>query len=468
MRVLLINPPANIVADRSEIKFCCPPLGLMSLASSLMEASSSFEVKILDTLIGSGYTNESIREDGYIRYGITENQIADEVRSFSPDVVGISGVHSNRIFEVRETTRAVKSVSKDIVTIVGGGFASLNSKECLDDENCDFIVIGEGEKTLIELLSDGFYKLGEVNVKGVGYKKDGEIIINPAREPIKELDAMPRPAYHLVDLEEYFKIDMKGARYGKKRYMLFCGSRGCPYSCHYCAKPLLVGEGYRERSVKNMVDEIFYLKDNFDIKEIRFVDYHAMANIKRWKQFCQELIDRKVDIEFSDPHGMAIQSLDEEMLELMRKAGCKRLYISIESGDQKYLDTLKKGVKLSKVELIVNKARELNYYITGYFIIGIPGQKWKDIKGTVDYAKSLDLDDVDFFIANAFPGAPLYFECLKNDTLSNNYHPKRLKYGLSNLRSDEYTAQEIEEYRRKAWFDFMLDKAKRRKVNSHE
>lgn len=459
-KILLINPPANIVESRSEIKLACPPLGLAYIAAVL--ENKGYRVEIFDTLINNGYANETQPREGFIRYGLDEREIEARIRSFKPDVVGISGLHSNRIFEVRETTRAAKKVSEDIITIVGGGLASLNTIECLQDPNCDYAVIGEGEHTIVELL-ETFEKKGDIGrVNGVGYKKNGKVVINPRRKVIWDLDSIPFPAYHLMEMEAYFNIDMPGSRYGKSRYALFCGSRGCPHSCHYCAKPLLVGEGYRARSIRNMLDEIKFLKEKYNIEELRFVDYHAMADINRWKRFCRAIIKENIEIEFNDPHGMAVRSLDDEVLELMRIAGCKKLYISIESADQNYLDLLNKGVDLNKAEKIIKKARELDYFITGYFIIGIPGQTWNSIKNTTEYAKRLDLDDVDFFIANPFPGSALYDECVEKKMLTDNYHPSRLKYGLCNIKSNEFTPEQLESFRKKAWLDFMVNKKRNR------
>lgn len=459
MKILLITPPANIIEDRSEIKLCAIPLGMAYIAAALEK--QGHEVRALDTLAGEGYLNETKARPGFIRYGLSSSEIERRVAEFMPDIVGISALHSNRIYEVRETTEAVKKVSKSIVTVVGGGFPSIHPHECLSDPNCDYIVMGEGEATAVELVDCIKKKAPVSGVKGVGWKDNGVIRLNPRREPINDLDAIAFPAYHLLDMEEYFKIEMRGARYGRRRYALFCGSRGCPNFCNYCAKPLLVGDGYRVRSIANMMEEIEFLKSEYAIEELRFVDYHAMANIKRWKEFCRELIRRNTSIEFSDPHGMAVNSLDDEVLELMREAGCKNLYISIESADQEYLDTLKKGVDLGRVERIVSKARALRYHITAYFIIGIPGQSWKAILDTVEYAKQLDIDDVDFFIANAFPGSGLFDYCMEQG-LIRDADPARLKYSLSNIKSDQYTTDQLQGFRRKAWFDFMFHKQGKR------
>jgi radical SAM superfamily enzyme YgiQ (UPF0313 family) len=465
MKVLLINPPANIIEERSEIKICSIPLGLAYIAAVLEQRGH--EVRILDVLLGEGYLYESKRRDGFIRYGLSQKEIEDRIRDFGPAVVGISGLHSNRIFEIRETTQAAKNVSKDIVTIVGGGFASLNPMECLSDPHCDIIVMGEGEDTILDLLSCIDSGGDLAGVKGIGFKKGENHVASPSRKPIGQLDSIPAPAYHLLDMEGYFSIEMRGSRYGKKRYALFCGSRGCPHSCHYCPKSLIAGEGYRVRSIESMINEILFLKRTYDIEELRFVDYHATANVPRWKDFCKALIRQKLGIALTDPHGVAVSTLDDEMLDLMREAGFERLYISIESSDQEHLDRMNKKLDLGMVGGVITKARELGYHITGYFLIGLPGQGWEGIHQTVAYAKELDLDDVDFFIANPFPGTELYDYCARNDLLSSSFHPSRLRYSLSNLKNPEYTAEELEAFRKKAWFDFSLVKRmKRRATNS--
>lgn len=454
MKILLVNPPANIIESRSEIKFASQPLGIAYIASVLEK--NGFDVEILDTLTGTGYKNETKSRPGFIRYGLSPEDIKKSIVKSSPDVVGISGIHSNRIFEIHEVTSIVKEISKDITTIIGGGLASLHSEECLSDNNCDYIIMGEGEYSSLELFKKLSQKEDLTDIDGFGYKKNGRLIFNQKTKFIKNLDELPFPAYHLLDMEEYFKIDMRGSRYGKKRYSLFCGSRGCPYSCDYCAKKLIVGPGYRKRSIQNMIDEIKILKKNYDLEEIRFVDYHSMADIKHWKEFCKEMIYQKVNVNFNDPHGLAVNSLNDEILELMKKAGCNHLYISIESSDESFLGSLSKDVDLKKVDRIIKKARELEYKITAYFIIGLPGQKWKSIIETVKYAKTIDIDDVDFFIFNPFPGTETFQNCQNTGLFRDGFDISRLKYSLNNIRGPDYTPEMIEELRRKAWFEVMF------------
>lgn len=409
MKILLINPPANILESRSEIKFAAQPLGLAYVAAVLEE--NGYEVNIFDTLIGEGFTNEAVERPGYIRYGLSCEDIRKKIERFQPDLVGVSGLHSNRVYEIAEVLDAVKEVSKEIISVVGGGYASIHSEHCLSNRNCDYIIIGEGEYSFLELVRKLEEKRDVSGIDGLGYKNSGKLQINPKTKLINDIDRLPMPAYHLLSMSEYYKIQMPGSRYKRRNYTLFCGSRGCPYRCSYCAKDLIVGRGYRKRSIPGMIEEIRYLKRDFAVEEIRFVDYHTMADIKHWTEFCNALIKQRVDITFNDPHGFSVNLLDDELLVLMRRAGCNHLYISVESGSRSFLEHLSKPVELSRVDGIVAKAHRLGLPVTAYFIIGLPGQRWGEVMHTVNYAKTLDIDDVDFFIANPFPGTGIETEC---------------------------------------------------------
>ncbi|OGW75339.1 MAG: hypothetical protein A2Z72_08420, partial [Omnitrophica bacterium RBG_13_46_9] len=402
--------------------------------------------------------------EGFIRYGLSAADIKKKIHEFKPDVVGVGGMHSNRVYEVQDVLEAVKAVSGGIITVVGGGYASMHPEHCLSSPNCDYVVLGEGEYTARDLLRRIDQKKDISDLDGFGYKIKGKFRINPKTVNIPNLDEIPFPAYHLLKMKDYFNIRMPGSRYEMRNYSLFCGSRGCPHKCSYCAKALIVGEGYRKRSISNMIEEITLLKNDFKVEEIRFVDYHTMADVKHWKAFCRALVDQKIGIRFIDPHGFAVNALNGELIELMHEAGCDHLYISIESGDQEFLSRLSKRVDLGKVEGIIRKSHELDMPVTGYFIIGLPGQTWKEIAATVEYAKSLDLDDVDFFIANPFPGTDIYGECEEKRLMYPDFDFQRIRYSLNNIKGPDYTREMIESVRRDAWFEIMTRNMRKGKI----
>lgn len=451
MKILLIHPAANIIENRRERKYAAHPLGLAYIAA--IAEQDGHEVCIFDALIRDGYNNEEVVRPGFIRYGVSKETIEKKIRDFGPDVVGVSTLHSNRKYEIMEVTEAAKKVSKDIITIQGAGYPSSQPEEALSDPYCDYIVMGEGEYTFRDFLRK--VERGDTDfsdLDGFGYKNGEKILINPKQTYVKDLDLLPFPAYHLLDMEAYSEIGTGMGRFIAKKYTLFNGSRGCPHKCHFCGKNPIIGKGYRKRSVNNMIEEIKMLQRDYRIEELQIVDFHAMADRRHWHDFCKELIRQDINITFSLAHGMAIESLDNETLELMYRAGCDHLYMAIESANQVYLDSLGKGIKIEKLHRIIEKAHSLGYTTSGYFVLGVPGEKWKDIVATTELAEKLDLDDACFFIATPLPGTPMYEEIRKKSLFRKEFSTERIRYSLSNIIGPDYSAEDIENLRYEAWF----------------
>ena len=450
MKILLIHPAANILENRRERKYAAHPLGAAYIAAALER--DGHQVKIYDALIHEGYDREEVVHPGFVRYGATKGEIQKQIADFGPDVVGVTSLHSNRRFEIMEATEAAKKCSPDIATVVGAGYPSSQPEECLSDPNCDYIIMGEGEETAVQFvrrLEKKDYNFSGLD--GFGYKKKSSIVINPKKTYIKDLDAVAFPAYHLLDMAEYTRIGTGMGRFQTKHYTLFNTSRGCPHACHFCGKDPIIGKGYRKRSIENIMAEITMLKKDYGIQELQIVDFHAMADRKHWHALLKELIRSSCNLNIALPHGMALESLDDETLELLAAAGCDHLYMAIESANQFYLDTLGKGIKISHLEAVIAKAHGLKMTAGGYFVIGIPGEKWADIVATTELALKLDLDDANFFIATPLPGTPMYKECLDKGLILPIFNTTRIRYSLANLKGTDYSPQMLEEIRYTAW-----------------
>jgi magnesium-protoporphyrin IX monomethyl ester (oxidative) cyclase len=450
MRILLIHPAANILENRRERKYAAHPLGAAYIAAVLER--DGHEVKIYDALIHEGYDREEVLRPGFIRYGASCEQILNQIADYRPDVVGISSLHSNRRFEIMEATRAAKQCSPDIVTVVGAGYPSSQPDECLLDPNCDYIIMGEGEQTIsqfIRKLQGKDYDFSSLD--GFGYKKNGKAVVNPKKTYIKNLDDYPFPAYHLLDMNEYTRIGTGMGRFQTKHYTLFNTSRGCPHACHFCGKDPIIGTGYRKRSIDTIMAEVAMLKKDYGIQELQIVDFHAMADRRHWHNFLHALIRSSSRMNIALPHGMALESLDDETLELLAASGCDHLYMAIESANQLYLDTLGKGITISHLEHVIAKAHSLKMTAGGYFVIGIPGERWKDILATTELAVRLDLDDANFFIATPLPGTRMYKECEEQGLILPVFNTARIRYSLANLKGPDYSSEMLEEIRYTAW-----------------
>lgn len=465
MKILLIHPAANILENRKERKYAAHPLGAAYVAAVLER--DGHEVKIFDALIGEGYNNEEVVRPGFLRYGASKEEILKQIEEYKPDVVGITSLHSNRRFEIMEVTEAAKKYSAKVVTVVGAGYPSSQPEECLSDPNCDYIIMGEGEETASQFIRKLEKKDSDFSdLDGFGYKKGDKIIINPKRTCIKDLDSYPFPAYHLLDMEEYTRIGTGMGRFKTKHYTLFNTSRGCPHTCHFCGKDPIIGGGYRKRSVDNILEEMTMLKNDYGIQEFQIVDFHAMADRRHWRKLLREIIDRKLNINIALPHGMAVGTLDDENLELLAAAGCDHLYMAIESANQMYLDSLGKGIKIKQLEYTIAKAHELKMTTGGYFVIGIPGEKWADIVATVELSLKLDLDDANFFIATPLPATKMYKECQEQGLILPVFNTTRIRYSLCNLKGADYTSEMLEQIRYDGWLK-VREKNKKRLMEKY-
>ncbi|MBF0207267.1 MAG: B12-binding domain-containing radical SAM protein [Oligoflexia bacterium] len=453
MKVLLVHSASNRRDDGNERKGAMHPLGLAYLASVLEQ--NDIEVKILDALI-EGYDNEEQVRSGFIRYGLPRDKIADIIKEYRPTVVGVSSVHAYRYYEFMEVLEDAKKIDKEIVTVIGGSYSNYFWNDCINLSYIDYVIIGEAEYTFLQLIQNIKNRDFDKNklIDGIAFKFNGETISRPKSTWIKKIDTIPFPAYHLLPIEKYWSIGVGAGNYGTKRYATMITSRGCPHSCEYCGKGLTSRPGYSQRSANNVFQEILELKKKYNINEIQFEDYNATVNRPRWIELCNLLINADLGITWSITNGMNVSTLDKEMLEICANSGCDALYLAIENHDQEFLDKMGKGVKKNHVEKVIKISKDLNIKVTGFFMIGNPNEPIDSMNKTVEWAKTLGLDYANFFIACPLPGSQFYEQSLKDNLLIENFHPSRLRYGLSNFKSRYFSSEQIEKYRYDVWMDF--------------
>ncbi|MHA1132043.1 MAG: B12-binding domain-containing radical SAM protein, partial [Candidatus Helarchaeota archaeon] len=227
-------------------------------------------------------------------------------------------------------------------------------------------------------------------------------------------------------------------------------TRGCPYNCAYCASTQFWRRKFRRRSAKNIVDEIEYLVRTFGIREIHIWDDNFTLVKKHVVEFCQEILQRQLDLVFSCPNGVRIDTLNKEILTLMRQTGFYSLTFAIESGSQSILNRANKKIDLKVIPKVAKLAKELGYIIPSFFIFGLPGETYTTARRSIQFAKSLPLDSAVFFKATPLPGSRIFEDWPhKNDLFKTKYewfqfHAEQNKIILSdgkrtlNLPKDAY------------------------------
>jgi anaerobic magnesium-protoporphyrin IX monomethyl ester cyclase len=396
MKITLLNPQLKTWSPNAYV-----PLGLGYIAASLEQ--SGHNVDIIDL-------NVHRMIDKALQKRVT-----------GAGIVGITGM----ITEYQTLLKLVnftKAASASAKVILGGPLATTLPRKLLRESGADFIVLGEGEKTIIDLVTV-IEQGGDINsIKGIAFRADGEIIVTEPAEPITDLDTIPFPARHLLDMKHYIKdhfnsfgIKIQGS--GRIRSTNLISSRGCPYSCTFCFKDMW-GHKWRGRSPENIIREMEFLHDAYNINGFFFNDDTFVLDRERVLELCRQLIDRNMKIVWYC--NGRVNLMTRELLEAMYAAGCRGIAYGIESGNQQVLDAMKKNETLDQVREVVAWTKQAGIHVTGYFMIGMLGETRATIRETMAFARELDLDFNGFSLTTPIPGTELYDEALTAGLISGD------------------------------------------------
>jgi len=397
MKILLINPPViNIIATNLPRAFQektdpLPPLGLMNIASYL-EKNTNYKIKILDCQVE------------HINY----EQLKERIKQENPDVIGITTT-TFTLLDVLETTRIVKQVNPIIKVVLGGPHVHIYPEETIKIKEVDYCVLGEGEMPFKDLLDnlDNIEKL--YGVKGIVFRDKNKIVNTGPREPIKNLDSLPFPARHLIPFKKY--SSMVATRFPITTMFT---SRGCPYKCLFCDRPHL-GKNFRARSAKNVVDEMEECQ-KMGIKEIFIYDDTFGVDRQRMLDICLDIKKRNLDIAWDI--RTRVNTVDKEVLEALKEAGCQRIHYGVEAGTQKILNVLRKGITLEQAEKAFELTKKAGIQTLAYFMIGSPTETREDILKTIKFMKKLNPDYTHIATTTPFPATDLYKMALKEKVVT--------------------------------------------------
>ena len=388
MRILFIEPPTQSVV-KEVLGASGPPLGLAYLAAVARE--EGWEPRIIDAL------NE----------GLSLEELAGEIREFDPDMVGITATTS-MILDAYDVARIAKEVNPNVFVVLGGPHATFMSREVLQEcLHIDLVVRGEGEITFRELLKKIEKRKPIDDVLGITYRKNNFVKENPSRPLIKDLDSVPIPAYDLLPMEKYV---VEGIKFGA-----VMSSRGCPYNCIFCSSSLQFGKKWRAHSVDRVIEELRILAQEFGVKEIEFLDDTFTLNQKRVEKLAKKIIEEKMDISWSA--SSRVNTFNYETGSAMHRAGAHTVYFGIESGSEKTLQFIGKGISKTQSMDAVKTAKQAGLRALGSFIIGFPYENEKEMKETIRFANKVGVDLAQFTIATPYPGTRLWDIALKKDLL---------------------------------------------------
>ena len=448
MRVCLINPPR--IQPKSWGKpNVFQPLGIAYVAALLEE---QHKVRIIDAPTEGRRNLEQIDGTKY-RVGLKNQEIADKIRRWSPDLVGITIPFSGWSKPAFEVASIVKIIDKDIITVLDGQHPSARPVDCLTHSNIDFVVIGEAENTMFELvgeLEQGIMR-DLKKIRGIAFVKNRETVITPARPAIQDLDSLPFPARHLLPMDEYFAAVKESPLRGeiRKPWAAVLTTRGCPHNCVFCSVHVVMGKKWRSRSPENVINEIEQLVHTYHIKQVDFVDENMTLDKKRMETICDLIVKRGLDIEWYTPSGVRADTLDENLLTKMKASGCRKLRIAPESGVQRVVDQIiKKNLNLKDVENAVVLSKKVGIKVGCFFVIGLIGETKDDIEATINYAyklRQLGADGFQFSIATPVYGTELYEQAKLGGFLTDGFSDEALAAAEPLIETPEFTADDLRE-----------------------
>ncbi len=431
MKILLIRSNELGPSHETNITGIYPPLGLGYIASALRK--TGYQVSFLD--------NQILR--------LNSNAIENEIRRINPDVVLLSAM--TPLWPGLVTLSSlIKGISPKIIVGIGGPHLSAYPRESLSNESIDFGVYGEGECAILEILKAIRNGKALDDVKGCVFRQDGKIIVNSQRDVIGDLDSVPFPDIDVFPYRKYFALSVR------QPFFTMVTSRGCPYACKFCFQEYL--GRYRTRSPENVIEEMQMLVDKYKVQEIIIFDETFAVEEERVLKIC-ELI-RKKGMRFKWDIRTRVDLLNVAVLESLKSAGCYRINLGIESGDQDILCKMNKGFTVSEIIEKVNLARKFGFELRGYFMFAYPGETYKNICETIEFAKSLPLDWASFTVTIGLPETDIYKEALEDGYFQIDYWREYTKGNI--LDSKPYfiprgmEEKDLFMLKKKAYFEFYL------------
>ncbi len=433
-KILLVNPSMMELYKNAKVKAAVPvypPLNLLTVAGSLI--NDGHEVRVLDLDIYP-------QDEAFSEFSKT-------LLEFRPDVLGLTFVSA-----MYEQCLKIVDISKEalpsVIVAAGGAHASSDAKSTLENTKIDVAVMGEGDFTLSEYL--GGKPASEI--KGFAYKENGVVRINEKRPFLINLDELPYPAWDLVDITKY-RIPYTTCRANPVAPIET--SRGCAWGCTYCTKSVF-GRNFRFKSPERVVDEIKKLvKRGF--REFHLFDDMFTTRKDRAKEICRLMIRDNVKIYWNCFNGIRADMVDEELISLMKQAGCYRVSFGVESGDDEILKSIEKEQTVEIVRNAFRVCRKVGMETVGFFMLGLPEEKEEHLQKTIDLAKELNPDFAKFGIFIPLPSTPLYNELKEKGLITlGSWSDLGIHKGMENWKHPYLSQATIKKYYGRAFREFYL------------
>ncbi len=435
MRVLLVNPLTN-------------EKGMLNITTNL----------------GLGYIATSLRKNGFevdiwdgVKKGMSKKGLRERLSKLDYDVAGFQ-VYTYSVPNALEGLRLVKSLNPEVITVIGGAHSSGDPKASLKDlTDADYAFRGEAEIGLPKLLKKLNGEEGNCSFQDIPnliWRENGKIRCNPL-QPVEDLDALGMPSWDLINPNDYPNAPI-GAVAKNFPLSTISTTRGCPYSCTFCANNLTMGKKVRGRSAGSVLEEMEFLYNNYGVREFQIIDDTFTSKRELAVAVCKGIIERGLKVSLSFPNGVRLKTLDEELLKLLEKAGTYSLGLGIESGSEKTLKTMKKAQTLKEVREKVDLIhRSTRIRMTGFFIIGYPGEEKEDILKSIKLSKELPIHRAQVTIFLPVPGSEMYRK-LKKEGKLDNVNFRDINFYNIICVPENLTVRQLKMLRIRAYLEFYL------------
>jgi radical SAM superfamily enzyme YgiQ (UPF0313 family) len=430
MRILLIEPDSQI-RNRTFLE----PLGLCSLAAYAEKAGH--QVKIIHQL--------NFQEPSSL-------EILNLARDFQPEVVGFSCLTENYKNGLR-IARLLKS-ELDIRTIFGGVHATA-VPEIVQEKGIDLVVRGEGELTLLEILASWESEKELDDIKGIAFlNRNHQVQVNPPRERITDLDALPFPQRDGLPLRRYNLQIFLDLPISRQKACSICSSRGCPFNCSFCNSPSHWGRRWIARSAASIIAEIEYVQEKYQANLIFFRDEEPTLNRPRMQEICEEIARRGLKIQWGS--FARVDSIDESFLKILKSGGCRFLSFGIETNLPESQERIGKKINPSEILQTLKTVSSRGITTQCHFVIGFPWETRDSLSQEMQFISRLDADFINIHFAAPYPGTDL-FEQVKNSGLLFERDTNRWTHSVPVMRTYQLDQKELLAFHRKMFFPFYLN-----------
>ncbi len=363
--------------------------------------------------LGLLYLASFLREKRKCAVGLHDMQLLEKspqpavaaALDFMPELIAISGMTADaRVID--ELATALKCALPDVPLVVGGAHATNYTEQVIANPAVDSVIVNEGELALAAYIDHLVAGQASAQVPNLVFREEGKIVRSPAAEYIDDLDALPFPAFDLLDLEAYYRLPRCGVIYRHRRYAAIISSRGCPYRCAYCHQ--IHGKKWRARSAANVLDEMESLRARYEVRDFVFMDDLFNLSVERVEAIAQGILDRRLSIGLHFPIGLRGDIMTENSVRLLKDAGMYRCMYAVETASERLQNEIGKNNNLTKLKHIIDFTRRQGILVHGSFMLGFPTETEKEARATIDFALHSRLHTAAFYRVVPFQGTRLH------------------------------------------------------------